>query len=358
MAEVVEIDINAKDNTSRAANSARANFQILGREISGIGNSMTNIFTRPIMDLERFVMKNKEVQEAIKPIDEAFSKVGDKLATSFVPIIERLTPALLSFADSLSKIIDWFSKLPPGVQDSILGFVGLLAALGPVLTTVGSLITTVGSLGTTWTTISGILAPIASGVLPAIGGALAAISAPVWLLIGAIVLLGATIAIFGKRAWQTITDIGKIFQALWTLIQIKIDQIKKAWLSVDWGGIGKNIVQGISNGIRAGITWIVDAARNAAQAAVNAARNLLGLHSPSLVFANVGMNMMKGMANGINSNAGLAVNATSSAVSATIPKTRGSGGGDFIYAPMFSMGNRSEVENTIAPMVKNIMRGR
>jgi hypothetical protein len=340
MAEVVEIDINAKDNTSRAANSARANFQILGREISGIGSSMTNIFTRPIMDLERFVMKNKEVQEAIKPINEAFSKAGDKLATSFVPIIERLTPALLSFADSLSKIIDWFSKLPPGVQDSILGFVGLLAALGPVLTTVGSLITTVGSLGTTWTTISGILAPIASGVLPAIGGALAAISAPVWLLIGAIVLLGATIAIFGKQAWQTVTDIGKIFQALWTLIQIKIDQIKQAFLNVDWGGIGRNIITGVINGIRSisvfgAISNAVNILRRASGGFASGL-TLVGERGPELV------NLPHGSY--VNSN--------------SASQRMAKGGGDFIYAPMFSMGNRSEVENTIAPMVKNIMRGR
>jgi phage-related tail protein len=320
MAEVIEIDINAKDNTSGAANSARANFQRLGRELTGIGRTMTNIFTRPIMDLERLVMKNKEVQEAMKPINEAFSKVGDQLATSFVPIIERLTPALLSLADSLSKIIDGFSKLPPGVQDAIVGFTGLLAALGPVLTVVGQL--------------------MASGALPAIGGALAAISAPAWLLIGAFVLLGATIAIFGKQAWQTVTDIGKIFQALWTLIQIKIDQIKQAFLNVDWGGIGRNIITGVINGIRSisvfgAISNAVNVLRRASGGFASGL-TLVGERGPELV------NLPHGSY--VNSN--------------SASQRMAKGGGDFIYAPMFSMGNRSEVENTIAPMVKNIMRGR
>jgi hypothetical protein len=110
--------------------------------------------------------------------------------------------------------------------------------------------------------LSGILAPLGTTVLPAIGAGLAAISAPVWLLIGAIALLGVTIAVFGKQAWQTITDIGGIFTALWQLLLIKIDQIKSAWLSVDWGGIGKNLMQGMQKAFR-WMIWVVDAARNA-----------------------------------------------------------------------------------------------
>ena len=340
MAEVIEIDINAKDNTSKATNSARMNFQKLGREISGIGQSMTNIFTRPIMDLERFIMKNKEVQEAMKPINEAFSKVGDKLATSFIPLIERLTPALLSLADSLSKLIDWFSGLPPGVQDSIVAFVGVVATIGPVLVVIGQFMTAIGAISTAWTTLSGIIAPIASGVLPAIGGALAAISAPVWLLIGAIGLLGVTIAVFGERAWQTVTDIGKIFQALWTLIQIKIDQIKQAWLSVDWGGIGRNIINAVINGIRSisiigTIETIAGRINKRASGGFASGLTLVGERGPEIV------NLPRGSY--VNSNSA---------------SQRMMGGGTFIYSPMFSLGNRAEVENVIAPMVKNIMRGR
>jgi hypothetical protein len=355
MAETIEIDINAKDNTSAAANSARVNFQRLGREITGIGRSMTNIFTRPIMDLERFIMKNEEVQKAMKPINEAFTKVGDKLATSFVPIIERLTPTLLSLADSLSKIIDWFSKLPPGVQDSVLAFTGIVAAIGPALVIIGQLVTAFGVVSTFFTTGAG------AGFGAAVVGVFGAITAPVWLLIGAIVLLGATIAIFGKQAWQTVTDIGKIFQALWTLIQIKIDQIKQAFLSVDWGGIGRNIMEGIRNGIHQGISWIVNAARSAAQAAVDAARNLLGLHSPSLVFAGIGQNMMKGMANGINSNAKLPIAATSNVVSGTIPAATSTSNNNstsvpFVYSPMISLASQAEAESVLLPMLRKLQR--
>ena len=335
MAEVIEIDINAKDNTSAAANSARVNFQRLGREITGIGRSMTNIFTRPIMDLERFIMKNEEVQKAMKPINEAFTKVGNQLATSFVPIIERLTPALLSLADSLSKIIDWFSKLPPGVQDSIVAFTGIVAAIGPALVIIGQLVTAFGVVSTFFTTGAG------AGFGAAVVGVFGAITAPVWLLIGAIVLLGATIAIFGKQAWQTVTDIGKIFQALWTLIQIKIDQIKQAWLSVDWGGIGRNIITAVVNGIRSisivgAIGNVVSGITKRATGGFASGLTLVGERGPELV------SLPRGSY--VNSN--------------SASQRMMGGGGTFVYSPMFSLGNRAEVENTIAPMVKNIMRGR
>ena len=362
MAETIEIDINAKDNTSGASKSALANFQRLGRELSGIGSMMTNIFTRPIMDLERMIMKNKEIQETLAPVHEAFKKVGDELAISLVPIIKDLTPALLSLAVSLSQLVGWFSSLNPATKESIIAFVGIVAALGPVLIFVSQLITFVGSLSAAWGTLSAIIAPISGTVLPAIGAVLAGVTLPVWGLIAAIGLLIAVIIIFGKDAWNTIQTIGKLFEALWLLIRIKVDQIKSAFTSVDWGATGRNIMEGIRNGINQGISWIVNAARNAAQAAVNAARSLLGINSPSLVFAGIGKNMMQGMAKGIDSNAGKAVSSTSKAVSATIPSATtvvnsSSGGGTpFVYAPMISLSSEAEAERILLPMLRKLQR--
>lgn len=334
MAEVIEIDINSIDNTSKAANSARMNFQKLGREITGIGNSMTNIFTRPIMGLERLIMKNKEVQATLAPVQEAWQKLGDQLDVSLIPVIKELTPALISMANSLSQIVTWFSSLPVGVQESIVAFVGILAAIGPVLVVVGQTITAISSLGAAWTSLTGMLAPLVSTVLPAIGAGLAAISAPVWLLIGAIALLGITIAVFGQRAWQTITDIGKIFQTLWLLIQIKIDQIKQAWLSVDWGGIGRNIINAVINGIRSVsivgvIGSIAGSITKRASGGPASGLTLVGERGPELVSLPQGSY--------VNSNSA----------------SRGmlSGGSvSLVYSPMFSMGDRESLQTALEPL--------
>jgi len=298
----------------------------------------------------------------LAPVQEAFRKVGDELAVSLIPVIKELTPALISLAASLSQLVGWFSSLSPTTKEAIISFIGIVAALGPLLVLIGQAIAFVGTLSAAWTTISGILAPIISTVLPAIGTVIAGITLPVWGLIAAIGLLVAAIIIFGKDAWNTVVTIGKIFESLWLLIRIKIDQIKRAFFSVDWGGIGRNIMEGIRNGINQGISWIVNAARNAAQAAVNAARSLLGINSPSLVFAGIGKNMMQGMAKGIDTNAGQAIQSTSKAVSATIPAATNSvssnsgSGTPFVYAPMISLANEAEAERVLLPMLRKLQR--
>lgn len=74
--------------------------------------------------------------------------------------------------------------------------------------------------------------------------------------------------------------------------------------SLDWLGIGTNIVSGIANGITNGVSKIVDAAKSVAQSALNSAKSFLGIHSPSTVFEEqVGKMVSLGMGVGIENNA-------------------------------------------------------
>lgn len=77
-----------------------------------------------------------------------------------------------------------------------------------------------------------------------------------------------------------------------------------AFNSIDWYDLGSNIIQGIVNGLKAGVDWITSAARDVAQRAKDAAKNLLGIESPSKVFRDeVGKMIDKGLAIGIDRNA-------------------------------------------------------
>lgn len=105
------------------------------------------------------------------------------------------------------------------------------------------------------------------------------------------------------------TMVKTAFETGWANLSLIVGQIVdslKGWFtSVDWGEVGRGILDGISNGIRNGIDAIKNAARDAAQAALDAAKGFLGINSPSTVFAGIGENMMQGMALGIQGNAGL-----------------------------------------------------
>ena len=82
-----------------------------------------------------------------------------------------------------------------------------------------------------------------------------------------------------------------------------ISQVKNAFTSVDWGSVGMNIIKGIANGLKAAAGAIVEAVKGAAESALNAAKNFLGIHSPSRVFRDqVGKMMALGMGIGFERN--------------------------------------------------------
>lgn len=69
--------------------------------------------------------------------------------------------------------------------------------------------------------------------------------------------------------------------------------------------IGRNIVQGIINGVTGAASRLFTTLRNLANKALNAAKNALGIHSPSRVMRDVvGKNIALGIAEGVEQNTG------------------------------------------------------
>jgi TP901 family phage tail tape measure protein len=72
--------------------------------------------------------------------------------------------------------------------------------------------------------------------------------------------------------------------------------------SVSWYNLGWNISSGVARGVSAASYLIKRAAINAAQSAYNAAKETLGIHSPSRVMAEIGRYYDEGFARGITEN--------------------------------------------------------
>ena len=82
-----------------------------------------------------------------------------------------------------------------------------------------------------------------------------------------------------------------------------VDSFKSNFRDVDWGELGTNIIKGIVNGITGGIGKLVTAAKNVGKNALDAAKEALGIHSPSRVFElEVGKMIDLGLAAGIERN--------------------------------------------------------
>lgn len=76
--------------------------------------------------------------------------------------------------------------------------------------------------------------------------------------------------------------------------------IVKGFTGQSWGNIGKNIITGIVSGITGAAGKLAEAAKNAAKKAFDAAKDFLGIHSPSKLMRDViGKNMIAGFESGI-----------------------------------------------------------
>lgn len=78
--------------------------------------------------------------------------------------------------------------------------------------------------------------------------------------------------------------------------------------------VGRQLIGGMWEGIKERFTEMKQNAKNLVTGLVSDVKGVLGIHSPSRVFAEIGENMMAGMAQGIDHNADAAMRATESAV--------------------------------------------
>lgn len=120
-----------------------------------------------------------------------------------------------------------------------------------------------------------------------------------------------------RRAWD------QTWKNLKNVVRLAVDWFR----SIDWGKVGRSIIRGIANGIRNAATWLVDAVKGAANAALEAAKGFLGIHSPSKVFEELGRNIMTGWARGIQLNAELPVIQVRRAAAESVGAAGGAVGG-------------------------------
>lgn len=105
-------------------------------------------------------------------------------------------------------------------------------------------------------------------------------------------IIGELLAGIIEKTPDLIAEIPNIVQQLWD-----------AFTSVDWAGIGWNIIEGIASGIWSAGGRIIDAAKSAAKSAFDAACDFLGINSPSRLFRDkVGKYMALGMGIGFEKN--------------------------------------------------------
>lgn len=109
-----------------------------------------------------------------------------------------------------------------------------------------------------------------------------------------------------------------------TLLESVINGMKSILSKV--GDMGKNIVQGLWNGISGSLSWIKNKISGWVGNVTDFIKNLFGIHSPSTVFRDeIGENLMLGLAKGITGNENVVTNALGNVSNALLETEFGMG---------------------------------
>lgn len=186
-------------------------------------------------------------------IKGAFENLSDSMKTSLGrigDIIDKnlnITELIDKISSGVEKLVSWFENLSPSIQTGILAFVGLAAAIGPVLVAVGgfmSMLPTItagiGAISVAFTALTGPIGLVVLGV-----GAIIAVFVTQWSKIKPIIL--NTINYFvdlyneSKVFRVGVQSIGFAFEGLWVIVKEVLNNI---WQNIKT--VAKGVVESFS----------------------------------------------------------------------------------------------------------------
>lgn len=302
-----------EDNLGPAAGAADSVFSAVSSGVTAFGNAVNDLVLPAIDTLSpAFESFFGAVQAAQPPLEFIANIIGVALAAAistaiklFSGIVEIVAFVITGFEqlyedisgfvtgvvqfftvdlpNGINALVQWFAQLP----GNIAGF--LSTVIANVAEWVASMASNAVDAGAQF--VSGI-----AGFLSALPGNIAS-----WLS-GAISTVVGWVAQFASNATSAASQFGSKLRSGLEAIPGTL------------GNIGSNIVQGIVNGVTGAAGKLVNAVKGAVGDAIQGAKNLLGIKSPSRVFREIGQYVMQGAALGVDDDAGLLLKSTDDAM--------------------------------------------
>lgn len=254
---------------------------------------------------------NQSTSNQLKIMWSEVQELGLQLAESLLPVVKGLIGAMTS-------VVQWLQSLNPGVKNTILVVLGLVAGLTPLLLLVAKIITAI---------------QVVIPIITAVGGALGFLMNPITLIIGGIGLLVGAFAYL----WNHCEAFRNFWIGLWNNVKTgfmnAVNGIKSFFRGLvsfftgipgELKNIGSNMIKGLIDGVNGMKDKAVNSVKNVGKNLLNGMKNVLGIHSPSKEFAVLGKfsvlgytealdNMSNEVDKAINSTFALSPNLTNSA---------------------------------------------
>ena len=195
------------------------------------------------------------------------------------------------FKNAVAKIKDFFSEAWAGIKkvfsDSIIGayFKAIWEHIKGIFAVVKAVLS--GNWSDAWAAIKGIVntwREFFAGVWEKIKGVFSVVGT--W--------FKSKFEEAKDKIFDAFSDIKKKFTEIKEKIFGAFDNIKN-----DFKSVGRNILDGIWSGITAGWEWLKRQVSNVANSLLDAAKDALGIHSPSKEFAYIGKMVVDGLSSGI-----------------------------------------------------------
>jgi TP901 family phage tail tape measure protein len=261
--------------------------------------------------------------------------------TSFGRILAaELAPYLEQFTNWLVELSAAFQNLSPQMRKVVAGVGTLAVVIGPVVVGLGILVSSAAALIGPFSGLAVLLAGTVKAAFVGLAIVIGALGAPITLTIAAIAALtavvvafwpeikeaGAAVAQFSRDATQALTDWAAGAQA--SFAQFGADLAQSVLEVAAWAGqvvaaiaqaaaeiyaaalnVGAELVNGLRAGIEAKWEGFKAFLWDQVMQLPEWARKILGINSPSRVFAEIGGGLMEGLAVGIDQKAAMPMDA-------------------------------------------------
>ena len=324
----VKYDINNLSDVYSAIHAIQEELGVTGTTAKEASSTLTGSFNAMKAAFSN-VLGNLALGEAMGPSLNALAQTTVTFLTgNLVPavwnIITALPGAILTFINALipanmsslvTTAVTQFATfisanlpvlLSQGVQFITQLVMGFLSGIPSFLETAGSLLNQLlmaflAALPSLRSSGAQLILSLASGLISSLPSIISSATSIVAQLLSTIAthlpdLLAQGISLIAQLVAGLISMIPDVITTAGNIIQ----NIITTFGETDWLSIGTNIIKGIASGISSGVGIIIQAAKDAAMAAYNAAKAALGIKSPSRLFRKeVGYRMPQGAALGV-----------------------------------------------------------
>lgn len=220
------------------------------------------------------------ITEVVAFVITGFAQLYEDISGFVTGVVNFFT---VDLPNAINALVQWFAQLPGNIAAFLSTVIAKVAAW------VANMASNAVSAGSRF--ISGI-----AGFISALPGNIAS-----WLS-GVISTVVGWVSQFASNAASAASQFASNLIDGLTSIPGKVTSI------------GSNIIQGMVKGVTSAAGRLIDSVKGAVDDAINAAKNLLGIHSPSRVFRKIGQYTMQGAALGVDDDADVLLRSTDNAM--------------------------------------------